>query len=88
MLRMATGMKDYAVGFKDQFAIDEEVINKIDKSIDSNMDKTTKQTDILKEENSYAMSGIFKKMLMLAIALAVFVFMVMFIRMFPNKRYY
>ena len=40
MLRMATGMKDYAVGFKDQFAIDEEVINKIDKSIDSNMDKT------------------------------------------------
>ena len=88
MLRMATGMKDYAVGFKEQFALDDEVIKKIDKSMDSNLQKTEKQTKILKIEQSYAFSGIFKKMLMLAVALGVFVFMFMFIRMFPNKRYY
>ena len=42
MLRMATGMKDYAVGFKEQFALDDEVIKKIDKSMDSNLQKTEK----------------------------------------------
>ena len=51
MLRMASSMKDYALGFQVQFKQDEEVMNRISTKQDDSNDKTVLETKKLQSEN-------------------------------------
>jgi hypothetical protein len=80
-------MKEFANNFKTQFSQDQKVLSQISQKQDTNIDKTKSEVDKIHKVESSLMPGLFQKVIMVGIALATFVFMFMFIRLFPNKRY-
>ncbi len=87
MIQMAAGMKEFANNFKTQFERDESVLHAISEKQDANIVKTNQENNKINKIEQGLMIGTFQKLFMLCVSLTVFVFMVMFIRMFPNKQY-
>ena len=87
MLLMAQGMKEFANGFQQQFKIDSSIMTQISNQQDLNLAKTQAEVDSLQKFTGTVVTGFFTRVFMLLFALAIFVFMLMFIRFFPNKIY-
>lgn len=87
MISMAQGMKEFANNFKTQFQRDQSVIEQIGQKQDVNLVKTKQELDKINKTDAGLVPDLCKKIFMLCIALATFVFMIMFIRLFPHKRY-
>lgn len=85
MIRMASGMKEFANQFKTQFKRDEHVLKQIADKQDVNMKKTTKERDEIAEVQKQAVSSFCERIIMLIIAIVVFGVLMAFIWLFPNK---
>eukprot|EP00347_Sterkiella_histriomuscorum_P010742 403375093 len=85
MLNMASSMKQFALGFKQQFRQDEEVLNQIQNSQDKNLQQTEKEREEIVKMQSKTFSSFFQRIIMLVIATVTFFMIGSFIWLFPNK---
>ena len=88
MLKMASGMKEFANQFKVQFRRDEQVLKQISDKQEVNMKKTTKERDEIALVQKQAVSSFCQRILMFIIATVVFGVMMSFVWLFPNKLKY
>lgn len=87
MVAMAQGMKEYANNFKSQFQEDAKLIDRISSVQDDNLKRTDTEIDKIAGQRRAVTTGFFTRIIMLFVALGVFAFMVMFIRMWPHKTF-
>ena len=88
MLKMVRGMKDFAQGFQEQFKKDDAVIDNVNKLQNTNIDRTDTEVDKINQATKHVVTGFMQRIFMLIFAIAAFLFMFIFIRMFPSKVYY
>lgn len=87
MISMAKNMKEVASNFKQQFTEDAKVMSFIGQSQDSNLQKTDEEVDRIAGTRKTITTGFWQRIIMLLVALAVFAFMVIFIRLWPHKSF-
>lgn len=85
---MVTGMKQFARGFQDQFKKDEVAISEVGKVQSLNIEKTDAEVEKINYQQKHVVTGFMQRIIMLIFAIATFVFMIFFIRMFPSKVYH
>ena len=81
-------MKDFAQGFQEQFKKDDAVIDNVNKLQNTNIDRTDTEVDKINQATKHVVTGFMQRIFMLIFAIAAFLFMFIFIRMFPSKVYY
>lgn len=84
---MAQGMKQIAQSLTTALAEDSKVIDEINSKQDKNLIETNQEVENIKNMREAVAVGFCYKIVMAVVAIAVFAFMVVFIRLFPNKRY-
>ena len=85
---MVSGMKNFAKGFQEKFKEDESVIKDVGELQSANIEKTSTEVDKINHQTRHVVTGFMHRMFMLLFAIATFLFMFMFIRMFPSKVYH
>ena len=85
MVRMAQEMKQYATNIKTQFHEDEPLLKNLDERMGRNISSTNKEIESVRKTTKSAVSSFMTRIFMFLIAICVFLFMIIFIRTFPNK---
>jgi hypothetical protein len=80
-------MKEIARSLSSVIQKDKKSIDEISSKQDVNINNTNKEVENLQKINSVVMVGFCYKIIMAVTALGVFVFMIVFIRLFPNRRH-
>ena len=85
---MVQGMKHFAQGFQTQFKKDEGVIEGVNTAQTQNIEKTDTEIEKINYQTKHVVTGFMQRIFMLIFAIGAFLFMFIFIRMFPSKVYY
>ena len=80
-------MKQIALSLTTALAEDSKVIDEINNKQDKNLIETNQEVQNIKNIREAAAVGFCYKIVMAAIAVVVFMFMIVFIRLVPNRRY-
>ena len=88
MITTLQSMKEFGKGFQVTFKKDDDVMKEMQKRVQDSVAKTRTENQKIQDQIDHVRTGFFQRIMMLLSALAIFVFMFIFIRMFPSRKYH